>query len=89
MVCQDQTVQNLADDLRLYKKLDLDMVGLGPFLMNPNTPLAGEDNGSFELTLKMLALTRIILPKAHLPATTALGTIDSKGREKLSRKVPM
>jgi len=82
----DQSVQNLADDLRLYKKLDLDMVGLGPFLMNPNTPLAGEDNGSFELTLKMLALTRIILPKAHLPATTALGTVDSKGREKALQK---
>lgn len=77
-----QTIQSLASDLRLYKELDLDMVGLGPFLMNPNTPLAESQNGSFELTLKMLALTRIILPKAHLPATTALGTIDSKGREK-------
>lgn len=77
-----QTVQSLASDLRLYKELDLDMVGLGPFLMNPETPLAESQNGSFELTLKMLALTRIILPKAHLPATTALGTIDNKGREK-------
>ncbi len=54
----DQSVQNLADDLRLYKKLDLDMVGLGPFLMNPNTPLAGEDNGSFELTLKNAGLNK-------------------------------
>ncbi|MFW5790656.1 MAG: [FeFe] hydrogenase H-cluster radical SAM maturase HydE [Bacillota bacterium] len=81
-----QTVQSLAGDLRLYKKLDLDMVGLGPFLMNPDTPLAGTENGSFELTLKMLALTRIILPKAHLPATTALGTINSKGREKALQK---
>ena len=81
-----QTVKSLASDLRLYKELDLDMVGLGPFLVNPNTPLADNQNGSFELTLKMLALTRIILPKAHLPATTALGTINNKGREKALQK---
>ncbi|MGM0419764.1 MAG: [FeFe] hydrogenase H-cluster radical SAM maturase HydE [Bacillota bacterium] len=77
-----QSEKSLLADLDLYRSLELDMVGIGPYLVNPDTPLADKDNGSLDLTYKMIALTRIKLPYAHLPATTALGSLDRQGREK-------
>lgn len=63
------------------EKLQPEMVGIGPFIPHPDTPLAKEKGGTLEQTLTMIALTRIILPKANIPATTALGTIHPEGRE--------
>jgi len=57
------------------------MIGIGPFIPHKDTPFAAEPAGSLNLTLKMIALTRLILPKALIPATTALGTIAFNGRE--------
>ena len=61
------------------------MIGIGPFISHSETPLRDCDGGTVELTLKMVALTRLMVPKALLPSTTALGTIDSQGREKAIR----
>jgi biotin synthase len=77
-----QTLASLADDLLFLKELDVEMAGIGPFIPNPNTPLARAERGTVEMTLKMIAIARLLMPLAHLPATTALGSIDGKGRQK-------
>lgn len=76
-----QTVENLADDMLFIKMLNPQMVGIGPYIPHCATPFANECAGTLELTLYMLALLRLMLPKALLPATTALGTIHPNGRE--------
>ena len=77
-----QTAENLADDLLFLKELNPQMVGIGPFIPHHDTPFADQKAGSADLTLFLLGLIRLLLPKVLLPATTALGTIDSDGREK-------
>ena len=79
-----QTLEILADDLLLFKELGLDMIGIGPFIPHPNTPLGVETQNfaSLQLTLRMVALTRIITQNTNIPATTAVGTIDKEGRQK-------
>jgi len=67
----------------LCRELALDMVGIGPFIPHPDTPLAGSEQSAIELTLRATALTRLLLPDAHLPATTAAGSLDPQGREKM------
>lgn len=76
-----QTAENLAEDLLYIHKLQPHMVGIGPFIPHHDTPFAEEKQGSLEMTLLMLGLTRLIVPNVLLPATTALGTIHPKGRE--------
>jgi biotin synthase len=77
-----QTPQCLLEDLRFLQALNPHMVGIGPFIPQADTPFADFPQGGLELTLRMLALTRILLPRALIPATTALGTISPFGREK-------
>ena len=64
------------------RELEPHMAGIGPFVPHHDTPFAGEAAGALELTLFLIGLLRVMLPKLLLPATTALGTIDPKGREK-------
>ncbi len=77
-----QTLECLAEDLIFLKKLNPEMVGIGPFIPHHDTKFAKEPAGSVEMTLFLLSVLRIILPKCLLPATTALGTADPRGREK-------
>lgn len=77
-----QKSENLAQDLLFLKDLQPHMVGIGPFIPQKDSPFADERGGTLELTLTMLALVRLMLPKVLLPSTTALGTIDPTGREK-------
>jgi biotin synthase len=77
-----QTMESLADDILKFKEIDLDMVGLGPYISHPNTPLQGSAGGSLDMVLRVTALTRIVTKNAHMPATTATGTIDAEGRQK-------
>lgn len=76
-----QTIDNIADDLLFLKKLDPEMIGIGPFIPHKETPFADEQAGTLELTLYLLSIIRLMLPTVLLPATTALGTIDPRGRE--------
>ncbi len=76
-----QTLDTLIEDLRYLQQLRPHMAGIGPFLPQHDTPFANEPAGTFELTLKLLAVLRLMLPKILLPATTALGSIHPKGRE--------
>lgn len=77
-----QTYETIAQDLIFLKALEPQMVGIGPFIPHHETPFADMPAGSVELTLFLLSVIRILLPKVLLPATTALGTIDPRGREK-------
>lgn len=77
-----QTKETLAEDLEFLRELNPEMVGLGPFIPHHDTIFAGEPAGSVDLTLFLLSVIRILLPKVLLPATTALGTLDAQGREK-------
>lgn len=86
-----QSWHTLADDLELFRQLDVDMIGVGPFIASPRTPLAGyegrlpggEQVPNDELTtLKVVALARLLRPDANIPSTTALASIDpAHGRE--------
>ena len=71
-----------ADDLVFLKELNPHMVGIGPFIPHHDTKFAEEPAGSVDLTLFLLSVIRIMLPQVLLPATTALGTLDPRGREK-------
>ncbi len=75
-----QTVESLADDILFFKEIGADMVGIGPFIAHPDTPLKDEPNGDFILALKVMALTRILLPDINIPATTAMETLNPNGR---------
>ncbi len=77
-----QTAENLAEDLLFLSELSPQMVGIGPFIPHRDTPFHDSPAGKLELVLFMLALTRLILPRVLLPATTALGTIAEDGRER-------
>lgn len=77
-----QTIDHILEDLEFMKDLEPDMVGIGPFLPHHATPFADEKAGTVDLTVRILAITRLLLPKVLLPATTALGTLDPEGREK-------
>ena len=77
----NQTIDSLADDILFFKSLDADMVGIGPFIPHPETPLKGELNPkNFDMALKVMAITRLILPDINIPATTAMETINPMGR---------
>lgn len=88
-----QTYASVANDIELFRELDLDMIGIGPFIPHPGTPLGsgfqvfppvnGEQVPNTELMVyKAIALTRLVRPDANIPATTALATINKKnGRE--------
>lgn len=77
-----QTMEHLIEDLRFIQKLKPDMIGIGPYITHRQTPFNGYPSGSLELTLRMIAILRLMFPYALIPATTALGTIDGTGREK-------
>lgn len=76
-----QTAENLAQDLLFLKSFNPHMVGIGPFLPHSGTPFADKVAGSLEQTIDMVAITRLLLPESLLPATTALSTLDLRGRE--------
>lgn len=80
-----QTHEDLVEDLLYLKALQPAMIGIGPFIPHKKTPVGHHTGGTVEDTLVMLALTRLLLPEALLPSTTALGTLDDKGREKALR----
>ena len=77
-----QTTEHLVREMRFVEDFKPDMCGIGPFIPHHDTPFAREPQGTLELTLYLLSIIRLIYPPVLLPATTALGTIDPRGREK-------
>ncbi len=88
-----QTLDTLARDLLLLASIPCDMAGIGPFLPHPDTPLRDGTPGDPELTRRCVALARLLLPTANLPATTALtvrgdnGQVFSGGANVVMRKI--
>lgn len=74
-----QTTATLARDIMLMRNMEVEMAGIGPFIPHPDTPLGNAAPGKLGATLNTLAVTRLCLPLANLPATTALGTLDPNG----------
>ncbi len=89
----NQTIEDLANDIMFFKDMDIDMIGMGPYVVSSNTP-TGQDvlnvNGDtkeerkkrFDLSVKMIAVVRIYLKDVNIAATTALQALDPLGREK-------
>jgi biotin synthase len=78
-----ETEETRIANALLCAELELDMVGIGPFIPHPATPLADSPQEPLELTVRATSLLRLLLPRAHLPATTAAGSLDPLGREKM------
>lgn len=76
-----QTSETLAEDMLFIKELQPHMIGIGPFIPHSDTPFKNKPGGSKEKTLYCIGLLRLLLPKALIPSTTALGTISNTGRE--------
>lgn len=76
-----QKAEDILSDLRFLQELSPDMIGIGPFISHKDTPFAEYRNGSLELTLRLIAILRLLFPYALIPATTSLATIHPKGRE--------
>ena len=76
-----QTTECIVDDMLYMQEFKPEMIGLGPFLPHSDTPFKDEPKGSYEMTLFLISLCRLMLPNVLLPATTALGTIKPNGRE--------
>lgn len=87
-----QTVEDLARDIAFFRDEDVDMIGMGPFIEDPATPLfdrsvdpaarKASERAKFNLTLRMIAAARLCLDDVNLAAATALQAIDPEGREK-------
>lgn len=75
-----QTIASLADDIFFFKKIEADMIGIGAFIPHPDTPLGNASGGGIELALKVMALTRLLLPDINIPATTAMETLAPDGQ---------
>jgi biotin synthase len=71
----EQTLEDIADDIMFCVDLDLDMATFSPFIPHPQTPLANERGGTWQLGLRVLATARIALPAVHIPCSTALATV--------------
>lgn len=77
-----QTLQNIVDDILFISEFKPEMIGIGPFIPHEKTPFKDEPAGSVDLTLYLLTILRLLNPNALIPATTALGTLQTDGRER-------
>jgi len=75
-----QNLKTIAQDILFFKQGHFDMIGIGPFIPHPDTQFAASAGGQALLTLKTIALTRIVTKNTHIPATTALGSLDQDYR---------
>jgi len=83
-----QSLENIADDILFLRDIDIDMIGLGPYIEHSKTPLYDKSHlllpkqERFDLALKTIALLRIIMKDINIASATALQSIDDEGREK-------
>lgn len=77
-----QTVESYADDILFFKQIKADMIGIGPFIPHKDTPFKDAAGGTLTMALKVMALTRLLLPDINIPATTAMETLEADGQVK-------
>jgi len=90
-----QTWDSVAEDLEWFRRLDLDMIGCGPFVPHPGTPsglehaliaaekLPGQAANDSLAACKVMALTRLVCPDVNIPSTTALATLNNEDGHRL------
>lgn len=83
-----QTLEDLADDILFFRSLDVDMIGMGPYIVHKQTPMAEHEAEMaarhpevYQLALNMIAVTRLVLRNVNIAATTALQAMKPTGRE--------
>lgn len=77
-----QTLEHLVEDILFIERFRPQMIGIGPYISQHNTPFAGKPNGTMEMTLMLISIFRIMHPNALIPSTTALSSIHPNGRER-------
>ena len=77
-----QSVDNIVSDIRFLQELSPDMIGIGPFVHHWSTPFRDFENGSAELTVRLVAVLRLLFPYSLIPSTTSLATIAEENRKK-------
>lgn len=77
-----QSLDNIVEDIEFIEQFKPEMIGLGPFVAQHDTPLGHCGNGSIDTTLKLYSIFRLMFPNALIPSTTALNSIDPNGRIK-------
>lgn len=77
-----QDAASVARDVIWMHRLRVEMLGIGPFIPHPETPLKEQSGGTLDEALRLVAVLRLVFPYAHIPATTAMGSLDPHGREK-------
>lgn len=75
-----QSVDSLVEDLMFMQEINPEMIGIGPFIPHKDTPLGAHPSGTVLQTLLLIAIVRLMFPKALIPSTTALATLSSDGR---------
>jgi biotin synthase len=75
-----QTLESIAKDIVYLKFIPVDMAGIGPFIYHPDTPIEKSECNSFDLSLKVMAILRLLMPDINIPATTAMETLNPNGR---------
>lgn len=78
----DQSLESYAKDILFFKELEVDMLGFGPFIPHPFTPLKNATGGRLQMALKIMALSRLLMPDINIPATTAMETLEPGGQIK-------
>lgn len=76
----EQTIESIAEDLIFLKELDVDMAGIGPFIPHKDTPLSQEQGCNLDLSLRTMAIMRLLMPSINIPATTAMEVLHPNGR---------
>ena len=86
-----QTTESLAEDILLLQELDVEMAGIGIYIAHPETPLAGSAAGDPLDAMRCLAITRLLMPKVHLPSTTSVevGSVERYSSLKAGANVIM
>ncbi|MDR3112145.1 MAG: [FeFe] hydrogenase H-cluster radical SAM maturase HydE [Elusimicrobiota bacterium] len=75
-----QTLESIAKDILYLKSIPVDMAGIGPFIYHPDTPIEKSEGNFFELSLKIMAVLRLLMPSINIPATTAMESLNPNGR---------
>ena len=76
----EQSLESIVNDIIFFKQMDFDMLGIGPFIPHPDTPLRNEKGKALDLSLKVMAIARILLPNINIPATTAMEVLHPQGK---------
>ncbi len=77
-----QSIDHIVEDILFIERFQPHMIGIGPFIAHHQTPFAAQPNGDVALTLRLVSIFRLVVPRALIPSTTALASLDERGHQK-------